>query len=33
MIDAVHISFAKIEAPCPYCKHIFSDNEALPTPA
>jgi len=24
---SVHISFAKIEAPCPYCKHIFSDKD------
>lgn len=23
----VHISFSKIEAPCPYCGHIFSDND------
>lgn len=27
MKDVVHISFAKITAPCPYCGHEFSDKD------
>lgn len=27
MRDVVHISIAKIEAPCPYCGHLFSDHD------
>lgn len=27
MRDVVHISFAKIEAPCPYCGHLFNDHD------
>lgn len=27
MTDVVHISFAKITAPCPYCLHEFDDKD------
>ena len=25
--DVVHISFAKVVAPCPYCGHEFNDSD------